>query len=239
MLDGDIDVALTGQTPVSLLDPEVKHNTEEFEKRLLVGYDLYQRLWTRASDFMLAIKHHHQRQSVASVNGVEELTKLYFTFIGVLDGLPSWLKNPNTVTSEDEEVDLRHRGCFWVHRANLTISYHCLRLVMLHRCIETKAIACIGLSDQPALLNIRKTEIIGDFLNELTLVPFEALQLNGEPCVEKLRLVGAALLEMTQDPGSQTARTRCKEYLIRLLDVLARLDSKASDELVRKYDEAL
>lgn len=256
MLDGEIDVALTGQHQVSLLDPVQKHNTPEFEERLFISYDLYRQVWTHALDFMLAVRYHGQKRSDNNAHGadrLDELTRLYFAFIGGLDDLPTWLQNPNAVTGEDEEISSHHRRCFWAQRANLTLSFHCIKMVMVCWCIDTKATACMGLSDQPAMLNMKKTEIAGEFLHELALVPFEALQLNGEPCVrissppgtrgmaahiplqvEKLRRVGAVLLEVTQAPGSPSVLARCKGYLARLLDILARLDSRASDELGRE-----
>ncbi|KAH7008964.1 hypothetical protein EDB80DRAFT_717712 [Ilyonectria destructans] len=242
MLDGEIDVALTGQHQVSLLDPVQKHNTPEFEERLFISYDLYRQVWTHALDFMLAVRYHGQKRSDNNNNNnnahgadrLDELTRLYFAFIGGLDDLPTWLQNPNAVTGEDEEISSHHRRCFWAQRANLTLSFHCIKMVMVCWCIDTKVTACMGLSDQPAMLNMKKTEIAGEFLHELALVPFEALQLNGEPCVEKLRRVGAVLLEVTQAPGSPSVLARCKGYLARLLDILARLDSRASDELGRE-----
>lgn len=39
------------------------------------------------------------------------------------------------------------------------------------------------------------------------------------------------MLEMTFDPENETIQERAKLYFIKLLDILGRLDSKASDDM--------
>lgn len=49
--------------------------------------------------------------------------------------------------------------------------------------------------------------------------------------MEKFRQIGSALLELSQKTSNDLIRKRAKTYLSRLLNLLARLDSKAVDEL--------
>jgi hypothetical protein len=60
----------------------------------------------------------------------------------------------------------------------------------------------------------------------------ENLRLNGESCVEKIRLVGAAMLELIdQHPDSPLANT-ARHYGDLYPYILAHLESKASESLV-------
>lgn len=49
--------------------------------------------------------------------------------------------------------------------------------------------------------------------------------------MEKLRQIGSALLELSQKTEFVMIKTRAKAYLARLLNILARLGSRAVDEL--------
>jgi hypothetical protein len=49
--------------------------------------------------------------------------------------------------------------------------------------------------------------------------------------VQRIRVVGSVLLEMTFNPENETIQERAKNYFVKLLDILGRLDSKASDEM--------
>lgn len=47
-----------------------------------------------------------------------------------------------------------------------------------------------------------------------------------------MRVVGSILLELTQNVENDVVRGRASSLLSSLLDILARLDSKASEELL-------
>lgn len=49
--------------------------------------------------------------------------------------------------------------------------------------------------------------------------------------VERIRRVGSALLEIIDNVANETIRVRAEHYFARILDILARLDSKSSDVL--------
>ena len=50
--------------------------------------------------------------------------------------------------------------------------------------------------------------------------------------VEQIRHVGSILLELSHKAGSEAIKERAGGYLSGLLDVLSRLDSRASDALI-------
>ncbi|KAA8641778.1 transcription factor domain-containing protein [Aspergillus tanneri] len=68
-------------------------------------------------------------------------------------------------------------------------------------------------------------------LRVLLKAPFWTLQVNGKPCVEKMRLIGASLLAIIHRDETSPVSTRAQRDFQVLLDIMARLDSKASDML--------
>ncbi|RSM01783.1 hypothetical protein CEP52_008331 [Fusarium oligoseptatum] len=83
----------------------------------------------------------------------------------------------------------------------------------------------------PATLLIKKMEMVQDFMLTLEDIPVLYLQVKGEPHVERIRRVGAILLEFIQVVEDEHLQSRAKGLLRRLLDVLAKLDSKAHEDL--------
>ncbi|KAL3458882.1 hypothetical protein BJX64DRAFT_291790 [Aspergillus heterothallicus] len=88
----------------------------------------------------------------------------------------------------------------------------------------------MGFSNQATTLAMKEMEISRDFVNALEELPFSALQALGEPIVEQVH-VGSILHQLSQSMASQTIKGRADIYLSRLINVLSRLDSKASDLL--------
>ena len=148
------------------------------------------------------------------------------------------------------------RQNFRVQRANLLVTYHCLRMVLLQRFIDLGLASLLGLRDEGAMLALRKTEIAHDLINVITSVSFDSLRANGEACVSdylpailitsaqslllwtkviKIRRVGATILEVMQLPNAPEIVSRATSLFPTLLDILAKLDSRASDELNKEY----
>jgi hypothetical protein len=59
-------------------------------------------------------------------------------------------------------------------------TYHCLRLVILQKCIDHDLLEIIGQSTQPLSWAMRKVDIVQDFLYELQIVPFLCYEVQGE-----------------------------------------------------------
>ncbi|KAJ9130834.1 C6 transcription factor [Pleurostoma richardsiae] len=221
-----------------LMDHTSEHNTVEFEQRLNVGFNLCQRLWTRAAHLLLQLRASlanlecSERDAVLSWGEESSIMQAYVAFSTALDDLPSWLQQPNSVILAGSTTTQEYqRRCFWSQRANLYVSFHCLRMIVLQRFAECNLSGLLGFTDKPALLGLRITDIAQDMIKVIQEAPFESIQVNGEPCVEKIRQIGASLLQIAHDTENQSIATRAKTDFAYLLDVLARLDSKASDSL--------
>ncbi|KAH6884800.1 hypothetical protein B0T10DRAFT_564230 [Thelonectria olida] len=113
------------------------------------------------------------------------------------------------------------------------MTFHCLRLVILQQATETGLTEVLGLINQSLFLSLKKAEIIQDFVHTMEDIPFIYHQVKGEPSVERIRWVGTILLEMVQNVDDEAIKPRVNLYFTRLLDVLAKLNSKASEELSR------
>ena len=71
--------------------------------------------------------------------------------------------------------------------------FHCMRLLILQRCIDGDLCAVVGLDSQPLSHAMRKTEIARDFLHELRVVPFRCFKAQGETAVSHSSYAGIYL----------------------------------------------
>ncbi|KAJ6126768.1 hypothetical protein N7523_002380 [Penicillium sp. IBT 18751x] len=224
-------------------------------KSFIAGFNANIRLWESASDLLLEMRLIDQSKIV---NGVarsaptaEEryrLDHLFVLFATSLDNLPSLLQSDKLVMNFGEESSrlsglMRQCG---IQAANLYVSLHCLKMVITQKLEEFNHYP----STRNDILLLRKTDIARDMLRVICDAPFWTLQVNGEPCVsllphppwgriliieqvEKIRLIGASLLEIIDQHESSPLSVRARNDLSVLLDILTRLDSKASDTLRR------
>ncbi|KAK1658336.1 hypothetical protein BDP55DRAFT_565437 [Colletotrichum godetiae] len=222
--------------------PEID-DTADFECRLRLCFNLCFQLWYTASEMLVDLnllsRLHCKTGSIPSgtSNDASELkkstTQSYFDFTSILHSCPAWVRDPKDAVSgtiSESTAQFRVRAIF-IQKANLFVTFHMLRLVLLTRFSERGFIEVLGLIDDPVMLAMRKVEIASDLLEAVSDIPFEALQANGEPCVEKLRQVGVALLEIIHNVGNEAISTRARSLFGTLLDILARLNSRISDEL--------
>ncbi|KXH49539.1 hypothetical protein CSIM01_03827 [Colletotrichum simmondsii] len=242
-LDTPITTVFEETEDCKLIQVGPESGTTEFERRLRLCFNLCFQLWYTASEMLVDLnilsRLHGKTGSLRSVtsNDASDLKKstmqLYFDFTNILRNCPTWVRDPKTAVSEtSSEATSRFRiRAISIQKANLFITFHTLRLVLLNRFAERGFSDVLGLTDDPVMLAMRKVEIASDLLDAVSDIPFEALQANGEPCVEKLRQVGVALLEIMHNVGNEAISTRARSLFGTLLDILARLNSRISDEL--------
>lgn len=189
LLSSTITTDFYGQQKTELIDAQRYSDAPDFEHQLYEGFHICQRMWSSASNVLVDIQvliHVHSRFNLDIPNsGLTKaaITDSYMSFSRVIDDLPTWLRDPMSVKSSDERSERSQRRAFWTQRANLMVTFHCLRLIILQKCAENGLLSLLGLSEDETMLAFRKTEIASDFLNVAMSVPFEALQANGEPCV--------------------------------------------------------
>ncbi|KAL5315022.1 hypothetical protein ACEPPN_017673 [Leptodophora sp. 'Broadleaf-Isolate-01'] len=229
---GSIDIHHSGEPVIHLLDPSKPRYGRFFEERLLLGFHLMERLWSSAARIVLQMKNYEGTQD-GKKPLVERLAVVFYDFVGIMDDLPLWLKISNLVAlPEDTAVEVFQKKSFWVQRCTLTMTFHCLRLVILQQCIESGFVGVVGLDDEPLRVVMRKAGWVKDFVETMEDIPFVYHQIKGEPSVQRIRLVGTILLEMVQNVESDAIKLRLESYFKRLLDILSKLNSKASEELI-------
>lgn len=175
-----------------LMDRNKSYNTEEFEHCIATGFGMIQRVWSTASDLLLELRLIQRRFAQSPNEGLTDsqvmiITKAYVDFMSVLDDTPSWFNNPETAASQTPATTHDVIGyqiqSFWVQRANIEVTFHCLRLIILKQYADCNLSSLLGVSDQSLMIILKKTEIAQDMLRVIQNAPFEALKKNGEPCV--------------------------------------------------------
>ncbi|KAM0268901.1 hypothetical protein ACHAQH_009874 [Verticillium albo-atrum] len=238
-LHDPITLAYEREGDTGLLSPDTPLFICSYESRLQAGFTLCNRLWITGADIILDLKvlaRMYRRSGVttevqlldAPASGIMQA---YMTFCAILDSLPPWLADPESHVTPTPAATAFQKLAFWSQKANLVVSFHCLRLIILRRAESHGFCHLLGLINDEGMLALRKTEIAGDLVAAATALPFEALRANSEPCVEKLRQAGVDLLQITHKTTNQALCARAKSIFSTLLDLIARLNSKVSDEL--------
>ncbi|KAJ6103732.1 transcriptional regulator family: Fungal Specific TF [Penicillium sp. IBT 16267x] len=207
-------------------------------KSFIAGFNANLRLWQTACDLLLEMRLQESRKNVdlipcqpPTAEERHRLDHLYVLFATSLDDLPPFLQSDQLTADVNKDGNGRNSllKLYVIQAANLYVSLHCLKMVITQKFKEFNYYT-------PAhneMLLLRKTEIARDMLRVIRDAPFWSLQVNGEPCVEKVRLIGASLLEIIDQHEASPLSVRARNDLSVLLDILTRLDSKASDTLRR------
>ena len=183
LFDGELTLHPCGEPFTSLLDTNKPWYEKPYEEHLLIGYSLITRLWSSAARLILGIRSFDKGIEDKETR-ITRLTQEYLHFVGIMDGLPHWLQLSSIMTSpEDGSVACFQKKSFWVQRCTLTMTFQCLRLVVLQQCIDSSRYDIMGLVGQPLTLSMKKAEIIQDFLQAMDDIPFIYHQIKGEPSV--------------------------------------------------------
>ncbi|KAK9343134.1 hypothetical protein V1522DRAFT_414078 [Lipomyces starkeyi] len=221
------------QSPLSPAGHQPAPDTAQ-RPSFIVGFNANLRLWQAAAELLLEMRllpDQRTRQAIPhgplSNEEVSIISRLYIRFITCFDDLPPYLSTEHFSSPSGRQTRAKQ---FLIQIANLQVSYHCLRMVITQKFEELNWFFP-GL-EQTDMLLLRKTEIARDMLRVIKEAPFWSLQVNGEPCVEKIRLIGASLLAIIHRNETTPLSSRARGDFTVLLDILTRLDSKASDALM-------
>ncbi|KAF2008491.1 hypothetical protein BU24DRAFT_403110 [Aaosphaeria arxii CBS 175.79] len=215
---------------IALLDSERPQYDEQFVWRLLKGFYLFRSVSCQSAKIVLRMRRHGPS---VSETDARILTQEYLGYIALIDSMPEWLQIPNLVDSyTDDETERIYKRSFWVQRCTILTVYHSMRLVILRQCIQSRMFESFGLSDDPHGLALKSIEIFSDVLQALQDIPIIYLRVKGEPTVERIRQIGSILLEVIHTIGDETMKDRAQTYCRRLLDLLAALNSKTSDNFM-------
>ncbi|KAK0103686.1 hypothetical protein ONS95_005696 [Cadophora gregata] len=246
VFDGELTLLERGNEEVPLLDMKKTINLSPLENQVQEGFVLKRHITSAAVDIITALKPSRRIQAhlssqcqteaaVGEVHGTNasKLTDLYLEFACLIDSFPRWLRSPDQYLDRFPDADGAHyqKMCFWAQRSSIMTTFHSLKLVILQKCIDHGAPEVMGLDHNKFSQHLKKIDLARDFLAELQLAPFQCIKMQGEPAVQRLRKVGSIILEVVHNASNESIKTRAQSQLVQLLDVLAQLDSKASDGL--------
>uniref|UniRef100_A0A0B7KFX2 Uncharacterized protein n=1 Tax=Bionectria ochroleuca TaxID=29856 RepID=A0A0B7KFX2_BIOOC len=163
---------------------------------------------------------------------IARLSEAYFEMIALMSNLPALTRSSGESSSDvNRDSDQHLFDIFQRQRTSYLITLHVIKVLVLNSAIQCKMTEVIGLSADAMTLSMRQIELAQDFLNALESVPFLHLQAEGEPSVEKIRRVGSLLLELAHSAENDVVKSQANQSAMRLVDMLVRLNSKASDVL--------
>ncbi|KAH6980874.1 hypothetical protein BKA56DRAFT_586098 [Ilyonectria sp. MPI-CAGE-AT-0026] len=195
VFDSELTLLDNGKQDEPLLDSTKPVNRNALETRLFVGFHLKRRIWAAAADLLVEIKSFSRREARGEIqsgpereNELTRLSEAYLLFASLADQLPTWLKSPDAASDHErdamyETVSAYQRSCFWTQRSNIMTVFHCMRLVILQKCVASDLPSVVGLNGQVMPCAMRKIEIVRDFLHELQMVPFRCFKAQGETAV--------------------------------------------------------
>lgn len=190
-LNEPISLSLEGKEGYHLLDSSRAPCQSPYEAQVHQGFYLTASLFGAGHDVLLDLKLLSRMRSRTSGANAAELElpssgimSNYMNFCGILDTLPRWLRDPGShVVPDDDSATEFQQRTFWTQRGNFLVTFHCLRMIILRRAAKMGLCRLIGLIDEPSMIALRKTDIAHDMVSAATSVPFESLQVNGEPLV--------------------------------------------------------
>lgn len=162
--------------------------TTEDTPDVATGFNLCQDLWMRASDLVLRLDAMRILWNSTGRPGFlqeiqEAITCDHLRFVGILDELRIANLSAPTTPSRNGHAVTQLGRVGNIQRANLLVTFHCLRLVLLQKFTENGCLSLLGISEDAVALALRKSEIASDMIQVLKETPLECLQINGEPCV--------------------------------------------------------
>jgi hypothetical protein len=186
LFDSDLSVRETCADHEPLLAGATDSAQSDLERQLSAGFHLKTKVWAAGAHLITEIKEFSRRRKrPAGRAGGRDTEKMflsgaYIEFTTLIYKLPEWLQSPGLLQFDDTATAAYQKTCFWVQRSNIMTAYHCLKLMILQRCIDQDLLELLGLTGQPLVCAMRKVEIIQDFLNELQIVPFVCYKAQGE-----------------------------------------------------------
>ncbi|KAI5200189.1 hypothetical protein AUEXF2481DRAFT_167384 [Aureobasidium subglaciale EXF-2481] len=239
------DVETVGY-PVPLGDQDAIYITLDAgniqELNILTGFNANQDLW-RTAERLLDFDHScldtvaiDQAQANRSQTLLDALLS---DFYACLDNLPTCLSFYPDVSPimgkfafQAETDRLQIPEAMAIQRTNLQVSHLCLKLLVIRRLYEPRPTLGFRHDERcktPSLHIADSLGIARDLLYVIHTSSIELIRLNGEACVEKIRLIGASVLELIANNPDIPTHSVLRQYQELFPHILALLDSKASE----------
>ena len=155
----------------------------------MTSFHLCQRLWNDESTlfFDLQLPHPIFKATLQAPNPNEQqkasIMDAYLQLLSLMDEMPPWLQQLDHRSSPGSDIERFQNLGFWIQRTNLEVTFHTLSLIIIQKFLDLELSIIVGISSEPLMVALKKTEIARGMLTTIQRVPFEALQVNGESCV--------------------------------------------------------
>ena len=174
----------------TLLDTTRPQNAEPYESRLMQSFHLCQNLWSLGAKLLLDFQMLQPFCTSTSPDPPpitdqqsSAILDAYVQFLSFTDDMPIWLKEIEETQNVADANQEYQRAGFWIQRINLQVTFQSLSLIILQRFLDLNLLSLLGLSSEPVMIALKKTEIAREMLLAIQTAPFEFLQINGESCV--------------------------------------------------------
>ncbi|KAL4879554.1 hypothetical protein BJY04DRAFT_220149 [Aspergillus karnatakaensis] len=237
LFDTDLDLLETGRAHVPLIETDIAGESDQFETRVSRTFHQIRRTWSSAARLMRAIRAFGRRAPnidpalSTDPQQIVAIANMYAEFTASLDNIPPELQPPAVYGQGDSTISDEERPCYVSKRYRLLSAYFYTKLLIIHVCRHLGLAAVVGFCNDNAVLAGEEVNVARDFIHNLQSVPFHHLVELGEPEVEITRAVGSVLLAVGQGSNNVTIRQRAGAQLNILVDILARMDSQASEKL--------
>ncbi|RKK06607.1 hypothetical protein BFJ68_g16693 [Fusarium oxysporum] len=236
LFDTQLSLKSSSPSPVTLFEYGPESSGAEIEGRLMEGFHIIRRLWAMAARVIRGMESrstgHTDKFTDLYQEDMVELSKAYFEIITLTNCFPAWDPSPAALSPDtDREVDTGLNNILQRQKTSYLISLHSIKFFVLNSAISCNMTQIVGLSAEPLSLAMRLIELAQDFFNVLETIPFLHLQAEGEQCAEKIRRVGSLLLELAHNYDEEVVTSRASQCVQRSVNLLVRLDSKASDSI--------
>ncbi|KAL3491000.1 fungal-specific transcription factor domain-containing protein [Aspergillus germanicus] len=221
--DEDFDYAQSGAA---------NRDSTEITFSPIVGFNLNSRLWRQADLLFRELQYLRHRCTVGKMTleaqDYARIRQLHVAFETCLDSAPAAFQLPPVPLTASPQV-CPDPGMIAVQSANVHVSFQCVRM----RCLYAMAELCqaSGLNYPWGLVDISltKIELAREMIQVVKSLSIESIKANGEPCAEKIRLTGAALLDVINGDSDPALIARAEAHLETVIHILTSLNSKAVD----------
>ncbi|KAL3459497.1 fungal-specific transcription factor domain-containing protein [Aspergillus heterothallicus] len=230
----DIQVPFPSETFDCLQNGESSLHPSEPSISPIVGFNLNSRLWREAGLLFRELQYLRYRCTVGNMKleaqDYARIRQLHVAFETCLDSAPAAFQLPLVPLNGSPRVE-PEPGMIAVQATNLHVSFQCLRM----KCLYAMAELChaSGLSYPWGMVDISlvKIEFAQQMIQVVNSVSIESLKTNGESCTEKIRVTGAALLDVINGDSDPALIGRAEAHLATVIHILTSLNSKAVDNV--------
>ncbi|KAL3450355.1 fungal-specific transcription factor domain-containing protein [Aspergillus insuetus] len=201
----------------------------------IIGFNLNSRLWRQADLLFRELQYLRHRCTVGNrkleAQDYALIRQLHVAFETCLDSAPAAFQLPAVASNSSSPQAGPDPHMIAVQSANIHISFQCVRMRALYAMAELCQASGLNYPWGMVDISLRKIELAWEMIQVVKSLSIESIKANGEPCAEKIRLTGAALLDVINGDSDPALIARAEAHLETVIHILTSLNSKAVDTI--------